>query len=257
MSATQPAYTKLEQLTRTPYIQVITYPKVSLRSAKSRVKQLQSVGVVGLSFQGRAKIGSLGILGLGTVGVVVRAVTRTGVMALKIRRTDANRSSMEEEFRVTTMVNRIGVGIPVYGCTRDLMLMKLLEYQELYDWFGELKGPGSRADARLMVHSILNQCRKLDILGVDHGQLSDLRKHVVIAEGRPWIVDFESAATSRRAKNVTTATQYLFVGGRVAPRVRKILGIRELPGILGLLRNYKRDLSDYSYSKLLEMLKLA
>jgi putative serine/threonine protein kinase len=235
---------------------VLTYPKISLRTARNRVKQLQSIGVEGLIFEGHAKIGSLGILGLGTVGVVVRAVTRTDVMALKIRRTDANRPSMEEEFRVSSLVNRVGVGVPVYAHTKDLMLMKLLEYQELYEWFGKLKGPGSRAAAKGMIHSVLNQCRKLDIMGVDHGQLSNLRKHVVVADGMPWIIDFESAGTSRRARNVTTAAQYLFIGGKVAPRVRKIVGIRDTRRVLELLGGYKRDLSDYSYSKLLEALRL-
>jgi putative serine/threonine protein kinase len=247
---------KLEDLKRTPFIQVLTYPKASLKAANSRLKQLRRLGVSGVVFEGKVRIGNLGILGLGTVGVVVRVTTDSGAEALKIRRTDANRPSMDEEFRLTSLANRIGVGVPVYGHSRDFILMKILDYQELYDWFGHLRGQGSRAAARSMIHSILNQCRKLDIMGVDHGQLSNLRKHVVVAEGRPWIIDFESAGTLRRPKNVTTAAQYLLIGGRAAPRVRRMLGVRDTSEILRLLGEYKQDSSDYTYSRLLELLKL-
>jgi len=215
------------------------------------------LGVEELVFQGNAKVGRLGILGLGTVGIVVRARVGSEVLALKIRRTDANRPDMEQEAKVTAFVNRIGVGVPIRAHSRDLILMKLIEYQELHDWLAGLKGPGTRRTARAMIHSVLNQCRKLDILGVDHGQLSNLRKHVVVAEGVPWILDFESAGTERRPKNVTAAAQYLFVGGSVSPLVRRTLGVRGTGALLGLLSDYKRDSSDFTYSKLLEFLKLA
>lgn len=244
-------------MTKTPYINVLTYPRISLRAAESRVKQLRSMGIDGLIFEGKTKIGRLGLLGIGTVGVVVRAkVGDNDAFAVKIRRMDANRPNMDEEFRMTTLVNRVGVGVPVMAHTKDMILMRLVVYQEAHEWFGSLKGEGTRRLARSMLHSIFNQCRKLDIMGVDHGQLSNLRKHIVIAEGRPWIIDFESAATSRRPKNVTAAAQYMLVGGRPAPMIRRLLGIKGTGRILDLLSEYKGDLSDYAYSRILEYLKL-
>ena len=102
-----------------------------------------------LIFEGRTKIGRLGLLGLGTVGVVVRARVGESTYALKIRRTDANRPSMDEEFRLTTLANRVGVGVPAIDHSRDFMLMQLLEYTELYEWAGGLRGLGrERASVR-------------------------------------------------------------------------------------------------------------
>ena len=245
-----------EDLVRTPYLQVLTYPRISLREARSRVKQLRSLQVDEVIFEGHAKVGRLGIIGLGTVGIVVKARTKGALCALKIRRTDANRPDMEDEVRITLLANRVGVGPDVFGHTQDMILMKLLEAKEISEWLKEVRGGGSREEVRAMVHSLLNQCRKLDIMGIDHGQLSNLRKHAVIAEGRPWLIDFESAGTSRRPRNVTTAAQYLFVGGAVAPAMRRTVGLRETETLKGLLGLYKRDLSDYSYSKVLEHLKL-
>jgi putative serine/threonine protein kinase len=253
----QSEHASLEDLTKTPYIQVLTYPHISLRDAKYRVRQLREVGVDELVFEGRAKVGRLGILGLGTVGIVVGAKADGRLCALKIRRTDANRPDMEEEFRITRLANRLGIGPEVYSHTRDMILMKLLDSQELADWLKGLRGKGSRDQVRTMVHSLLNQCRKLDIMGIDHGQLSNLRKHAVMAEGRPWIIDFESAGTRRKAKNVTTAAQYLLVGGGLSPAMRRALGLKETETLKGLLANYKKDLSDFTYSKILEHLRLA
>jgi putative serine/threonine protein kinase len=245
-----------EELSKTPYIQVFTYPRISLRAAKSRIRQLKQLGVSELVFEGRARVGRLGILGLGTVGIVVRARVGGRLCALKIRRTDANRPSMKEEVRVATLANRIGVGPEVYASTRDMILMKLLESEEIADWLKRLRGRGRRDEAREMVHSLLNQCRKLDIMGIDHGQLSNLRKHAVIAEGKPWIIDFESAGTRRKPRNVTTAAQYLLVGGGVSPLMRRTLGVRDTETLKKLLADYKRSLSDYSYSKILEHLRV-
>lgn len=243
-------------LVRTPYIQVLTYPRISLRDAKSRIRQLEKLGVVELVFDGRTRIGRLGILGLGTVGVVVEAGAGGRAWALKIRRTDANRPNMEEEVRITRMANRLGIGPEVLASTKDMILMRLLRSQELGEWIKAQRGPGRRAVVRGAVHALLNQCRTLDIMGIDHGQLSTLRKHAVIAEGRPWIIDFESASTSRNPRNVTTAAQHILIGGAIAPSARRALGVGDTAPVLRLLSDYKRDPSDYAYSKLLERLKL-
>lgn len=246
----------LEQLIRTPYVQILTYPKISLASAKSRLKQLKKLNVESLTFEGKTRIGRLGLLGIGTVGVVVRCTAGGTEYALKIRRTDANRPSMAEEYDLTSFANRLGIGAPVYGHTKDFMMMKYLDYVEFGDWMKGLHGAGTSRRTREMVHEILNQCRKLDIMGLDHGQLSNLRKHVVVAEDKPWIIDFESASRSRKPRNVTSAAQCLLVGGKISPLVRRLLGIRSAGPILKLLREYKQGLDDFAYSKLLQQLNL-
>lgn len=247
----------LDLLTKTPYIQVLTYPRISLREGRARVRQLRKLKVDALLFEGPSKIGRLGILGLGTVGVVVKAVVKDQVFALKVRRTDANRPTMDAEVELSRLANRVGVGPQVHAFTRDFILMQLLDWEELADWLRSVKGEGRRATVRGVVHSLLNQCRKLDIMGIDHGQLSNLRKHGVVAGGAPWIIDFESASRERRSRNVTTAAQYLFIGGAISPALRRALGVRDVGKLKSLLASYKADLSDYSYSKVLEELKLA
>src|SRR5207247_1871306 len=209
-----------------------------------------------LIFEGRSKIGGLGILGIGTVSVVVKSEAGGEVFALKIRRTDANRPRMKEEFELTRLANRIGIGAEVMSHTRDLLLLQYLDYVELHAWFKSLRGPERRAMARGIIHRVLNQCRKLDIMGLDHGQLSNLRKHIVVVNNVPYIIDFESASLNRTPKNVTTAAQYILIGGKMSALARRLVGVKKREVVLAALREHKETKSDASYSHLLEELRL-
>ena len=235
-----------------PYLNILTYPKPDLRLAKSRMKQLAELGIEKVTFEGRTKIGRLGLVGIGTVGLVVKGTGKgQEVCALKIRRADANRESMSEEFRLTRLANRVRVGAPVYACTRDVMSMRYVRGIELEDYVRAATGRGSARRVREMAHAILNQCRKLDLIGLDHGQLSNLRKHVIIEGETPYIIDFESASQKRAVKNVTAAAQFLFIGSSVAPRVKRVLSIKSSEKVLEALRRYKGDMSDENYVLLL------
>ena len=245
----------VSDIVRVPFIGVLTYPKPNLRTAKARIGQLKKLEVDKIIFEGRTKIGRLGLVGIGTVGLVVKAEARGEVYALKIRRTDANRESMDREYRLTQMANRIGVGARVEGWTRDFILMQHVGGLEIDDWLKTVGGAGARGRTRDLAHALLNQCRKMDIINLDHGQLSNLRKHVMIVQGKPTILDFESASLTRRPKNVTTAAQYLLVGGRVSTKIRRILGIRKVDSILKALATYKRDMSDRNYAAVLRTLQ--
>jgi len=247
-----PETVDVEKLDRMPYLSILTYPRPNLRAAKARIKQLRDLGVKTVTFEGRPKIGRLGLVGIGTVGLVVKA-SRGGdeTFALKIRRTDANRPSMFEEFRLTQVANRLRIGPRAFGRTKDFLLMQYVGSVELEDYIKGLSGRGTANKVREAAHSLLNQCRKLDLVGLDHGQLSNLRKHVIMGGGAPCIIDFESASQGRAVKNVTAAAQFLFIGSSLSPRVRRMLGIRNTDAMLQALRDYSNDKSDESYVRVL------
>jgi len=251
-SQTIPDTISVQQFDRMPYLTILTYPRPNLNQAKSRIKQLVELGIEQVTFEGRTKIGRLGLVGIGTVGLVVKGSGGGGeVCALKIRRADANRESMTEEFRLTQLANRVRVGAPAYGCTKDIMSMRYIKGIELEDYVKAATGKGSARRVRELAHVLLNQCRKLDLIGLDHGQLSNLRKHVIIDGETPYIIDFESASRNRGMKNVTTAAQFLFVGSRISPRIKRILSIKSSDKILEALRRYKGEMSDENYVRLL------
>jgi putative serine/threonine protein kinase len=143
------------------------------------------------------------------------------------------------------------VGAVAYKRSRDFLVMEYIRGKGVDEYVKGLAGKGQARRLREMIHSVLNQCRKLDLIGLDHVQLSNLRKHLIIDGETPHIIDFESASRNRNLKNVTTAAQYLFVGGSVSPRIKRILSIRNTDAILEALKRYKGEMSDENYVRLL------
>ena len=107
---------------------------------------------------------------------------------------------------------------------------------------------------RTVATAILEQCFSLDIAGLDHGELSRLGRHVIIFSDRPYIIDFESASTTRKTSNVTAAAQSIFLYGTVANRVKKILGDTDREKVILALRTYKQYQSRANFDSALDSL---
>jgi putative serine/threonine protein kinase len=79
----------------------------------------------------------------------------------------------------------------------------------------------------------------LDVIGLDHGELSHAPKHIIIDKvGKPFIVDFETASVNRRPSNVTSICQFLFMSG-VAEKLADKIGESDKKLVLEALKRYK------------------
>jgi putative serine/threonine protein kinase len=196
------------------------------------------------------------VLGKGCVSIVVVARCREGEAALKIRRVDANRPSLSQEAELQSLANNVGVGPKLYGYTDNFILMELIRGVNLPDWVKNLKGRGTASNLRRVCRELLVKCWKLDQAHLDHGELSNLSKHVLVGD-RVEIIDFESASTKRSVRNLTSAAQYLFVGGPVASKVRRVLNLNDCNTIIEAIRSYKRGRGgEEALQLLLKRLKL-
>ncbi|RMF31645.1 MAG: hypothetical protein D6752_01730, partial [Candidatus Nitrosothermus koennekii] len=65
-----------------------------------------------------------------------------------------------------------------------------------------------RGNNAYIIKQVLDQCFRLDCINLDHGELSNMNKHVIIND-KATIIDFDSASINRKVSNVTSATQYL------------------------------------------------
>jgi putative serine/threonine protein kinase len=245
----------VEELAQNPYLAVLCYPTLDKEVAAARIRELRTLGVEALNFEGRSQIGRLKILGKGCVSVVVKARTSTDEYALKIRRVDANRISMQREADLQLIANKAGVGPRLYASSENLLLMEVVEGIGVVEWVKNLKGRGSVQRLRDVVRVIFDQCYRLDQVGLDHGELSNLSKHVYV-DGKVAIIDFETASANRRVRNLTSAVQYLFIGGPTSKRILRLLNLSDLAQIMGALRDYKTAKDLGSYKRILACLKL-
>jgi putative serine/threonine protein kinase len=216
-------------------VPLVCYPRFSESEYRHRIAEMESLGVTSISLGGGTTINGKRVAGKGQVGLVLRAKIGKKTCALKIRRLDADRKSMDEEARLHRIANGAGVGPRLEGHTKNLIAMEFVDGQSIVDWVKNAAKGRQRRTAR----SVLEQCYSLDRAGLDHGELSRLDRHVIVSD-RPFIIDFESASAVRKTSNVTAAAQSIFLYGSVAGVVKKTLQADREKALLAL-KVYKRD----------------
>jgi putative serine/threonine protein kinase len=148
--------------------------------------------------------------------------------ALKIEKDKSPRREMvQKEARYLAQANAVGVGPNLFGFDLDnrCILMELVEGEPFGKWV--LKESVSEKQLRRVVVSLLEQAKKLDSLGLDHGQLAGKGKNILVKpDGEPVIIDFEKASDHRKVHNRTQLGAFLFrnPNSPVAKRVQELLG---------------------------------
>ena len=248
----------LNQLLEEKYGRAICYPKYDIEELKRRLEDLKKLGVVSLAFSGEKSVFGTPVLGKGCVGIVVTAHTANGRAALKIRRLDADRLSMFHEAEMLIKANDLGVGPKFINVTSDLLLMSLVEGTPFFRWVDTLKGRGTRLRLRRVLRQIVEQCYRLDQGCLDHGELSNAPKHIIVdSNDVPLLLDFETASTDRRVSNVTSVSQYIFLKSKTAKKIkRKLGGIPEKELVEGL-KAYKKNGMRENFEKILKLCNLA
>lgn len=250
------SFISIKKFIKEPYSKILGYPKASLRQLRSRVSELEKLKIKSISLTGQTTIGNLQILGKGYVGVVVLGKKGNKKIAIKIRRIDSQRNEMKSEARLLKLVNTVNVGPQFYDVSRNFLIMEYVEGDKIGDWIQSLKGVGSSKELKSTVRSILEDCYRLDQIGFDHGELSSISKHVIIGKSKPTLIDFESSSVNRRASNVTSVTQAIFIGSGIAKKVQKIYKIPSKQKIIDVLRIYKQEQTLENFESLLKILKL-
>ena len=244
----------LDIIRGTRYSKLLTYPFADDAELETRLSELAAIGVSAIRFVGSSTLDGLEILGKGCVGLVTEAIVEGELVALKVRRLDADRPSMHEEARLQRLANSVEVGPRLITATKNFLLMEFFDGIPLFRW---ANGPARRDGAvKEVLSKLLNACFRLDAIGLDHGELSHAPKNVLIGrDGQACIVDFESASTVRRVANVTSLLQY-FLFGTISKTLRMPTMFPQRRKILRALSQYKHEGSVETYRSLLLTLRL-
>jgi putative serine/threonine protein kinase len=241
----------LERLYEEKYGRILCYPRYDLKELRRRVRELEELGVQALEFAGEKTAFDVPVLGKGCVGIVVAASMDGRRVALKIRRIDADRTGMRREADMLRKANAVDVGPNLIDATENFLVMEFVEGTLLPRWVEELK-ERVKSRIRRVLWAVLEQCWRLDEIGLDHGELSRAPKHIIIdAHDEPCIVDFETASVSRRVSNVTSICQYLFIGSQTARIMAKRLGEIDREELIRALRRYKQRRTRKKFEKVL------
>ena len=238
----------------TSYAKLLTYPSADNAELEARLRELAAIGVSAIRFVGPSMLDGLEVLGKGCVGLVTEAILEDELVALKVRRLDADRPSMQEEARLLRLANSVEVGPRLITATKNFLVMEFFDGIPLFKWANT---PGRRVrTVKEVLTNLLNACFRLDAIGLDHGELSRAPKNVLVGgDGQGCIVDFESASMVRRVANVTSLLQY-FLFGSISKTLRIPSMFPQRRKILGALSRYKHEGSVESYGNLLQTLRL-
>lgn len=226
------------------------FPRPSEEELKRRLRQLSSLGVTKILLEGSQKVDGLRVLGKGCDSIVVKALMNNALVALKIRRVDSHVKTLIVEGENQRLANSVGVGAKVHCFSEDFIVMDLVEGQHI-DEFIRL---ATETEVKKVVTELLKQCRKLDVLGLDHGELSRAHRHVIVRPClEPVIMDFGSSSRSRRPANVSSLFSYLFLSKTELSTLtrEKLRAFFDDEEAIKALREYKRSLSKNSFAKVL------
>ena len=163
---------------------------------------------------------------------------------------------MKNESVLLKLVNSVNVGPKMFVASKNFLVMEYLEGIKIIEWVNTLKGKGSSKKLKSTIRDVLEDCYKLDQMGFDHGELSNITKHVIVGKTKSTIIDFESSSTKRRPSNITSITQAIFIGSGIAKKVQKIYKNPSKVKIIKALKQYKQEKTKESFENLLKVLKL-
>jgi putative serine/threonine protein kinase len=241
-----------ENLAVDPYQAIVCYPRATATEIYNRIEELKKLGVEALEFSGKAYASSIPVLGKGYVGVVVVAYLRGEKVALKMRRVDADRESLEQEAELIKKANSVDVAPKFVSVSKNFLVMELVDGDLLEDWIGQKH---EEEVVKKVLVDILEQCWRLDQARLDHGEISKAIKHLLVGKSdKPFIVDFETASIMRKVANVNAVGQYLFVGNSATARIiPQILGEKSREKIIDVLKIYKKNMSRENFEKILDV----
>jgi putative serine/threonine protein kinase len=248
---TKPTKVRTENLKEEPYASIICYPRVSDAELQNRLGELREHGVKAVEFAGKTSAFNVPVLGKGFVGIVLIAHLDGQRVALKIRRVDADRLGLQREAQMLAKANAVQVGPRFVSVSKNFLLMQFIDGAVLPDWLDAHK---EKKPLRNVLNDILEQCWRLDNIGLDHGELSKAPKHLIVDKAqKPFIVDFETASVNRKPANVTSVCHFLFTSrGAVDRRVAEVLGERNNAEIISALRIYKADRARENFNRVLQ-----
>ena len=250
------SFISIKKFTEEPYSKILGYPNATNRQIKSRINELEKLKIKSICLTGPTTIGNLEILGKGYVGLVVLVKRGNKEVALKIRRTDSQRENMKNESILLKLVNSVSVGPKMIDVSKNFLVMEYIEGKKFSDWIEMLKGSGSAKQLKSTIRNVLEDCYRLDQIGFDHGELSNISKHVIVGKTKVSLIDFESSSTNRKPSNVTSITQAFFIGSGIAKQTQKIYKNSSKEKIIDALKSYKQEKTRDNFEKLLKILKL-
>lgn len=240
-------------------LRVLCYPRDQCSDFENRLNILLKDGFLYFVETG-TKVLNIRVLGKGYTGVTTIAFNkRYGLGALKILRLDSRRRTLVHEAEMLMKVQQVNVAPKLYT-HRDFYVFREYVPAEtctpVSKYLTWLLDSSKVIELKAILRGVLETLYKLDIIGVDHTEISRPGGHVFYCADGLKILDWDSARLSSKPVNLTSFTSFLLFRFERAESLRRILGY-EHGKVLYWLKKYKQSYSLEVFISLLSVLGLA
>lgn len=178
-------------------------------------------------------------------GLIFTGLFKHKKVAIKIQRPDtAAKGTVAREARVLKKLNRYGIGPRLLFTGKNYFAYEFVEGSFIRDFIKREKS----AAIKKMLINVFNQMKKLDELGLNKEEMHHPFKHVIIANNKPVLLDFERCKKTAKAHNVTQFCECVArlseelgnAGVRFDPRQLRVLAAayRKNPVVFKKLMSY-------------------
>ncbi len=189
---------------------------------------------------------SLKFLAKGKRSYVYSGMFKGKKCAFKTQREDSDaQGTIKREFQVLKLLNKHGIGPKVYGFKEGMLIMELIEGQRILDFLEA----APRDRILKVLDETLAQLRKLDVLGLEKGELVNPYKHILVTKKGVKLIDFERCVHRQEPKNITQFVTFL-TGARASQLLlaKKIFIRSEIAKQLS--QRYKHNQSNSNFAAL-------
>lgn len=243
---------------------VLCFPRYDDECCRARVEELKRLGVTHIYRFGDVVLqGGVHVIGKGHAAVIALAHhSEYGVIALKIRRVDSKRVSIEYEGFLLKKALHTGFTPKIYVYTTNVLLREYVDGCTLEELLKTHKN-----NRNLILRSLENLLRgalELDLAGIDLVEIYKPLKQVIYRccePDKPVFIDFESGRISIKPLNITKVVNFIISGSIDDTRVRDIIGLDDarLRKLIKLAKQYKSvlegELRRFLVGEIIELLK--
>ncbi len=162
--------------------------------------------------------------------------------------------AIEKEAQWLKILNKHNIGPKFISFEHNSLIYRFVEGQYLPDFLEK----ANRIDAINVLKKVMQQCRKMDELGINKLEMTRPRRHVVVSKnGKRLVVtmiDFERCRRTEKPKNVTQFCQFIS-----STEMNDLLADKKLSisreKIIQYSQNYKRRPNAANLKKIMAMLK--
>ncbi|MCI4435534.1 MAG: hypothetical protein JHC33_01810 [Ignisphaera sp.] len=217
---------------------VLCFPRVEEECCFSRLSQIRGLGVVEIYDFGKVVLeDGVRVVGKGHAAVVVLARYNNELVAVKIRRLDSKRDSLEREAELLILAKASSFVPKVYAYSRDFIVREFIDGPTLKEFMATV----SLQQLRNGFAKLIEAAYSLDRIGIDINEISRPDTQVIFECGdplKPRFIDLESARVSHNASNVTRIVASIMRYRKAYPLFLD-LSDEEIEYVLMLAKKYK------------------